>query len=52
MTSEDLTWTPTSVTIVIEGKEYVGYKAGMEWVIYALEILHLSRLHRESIKIL
>ena len=52
ITSKDLVWVPTSVTIIIEGKEYAGYKAGMEWVIYALEILHLSRLHRESIKIL
>ncbi len=52
MTSKDLIWNPTSVTIIIEGKEYVGYKAGMEWVIYALEILHLSKLHDESIKII
>lgn len=52
MTSEDLIWTPTSVTIIIEGKEYTGYKAGMEWFIYALEILHLSTLHKESIKII
>ena len=52
MTSKDLTWTPTSVTIVIEGKEYTGYKAGMDWFIYALEIFHLSSLHKESIKII
>jgi hypothetical protein len=52
MTSEDLIWIPTSVTIIIEGKEYTGYKAGMDWFIYALEILHLSRIHKESIKII
>jgi hypothetical protein len=52
MTSEDLIWTPTSVTIIIEGKEYTGYKASMEWFIYTLEILHLSRIHKESIKII
>jgi hypothetical protein len=50
--SKDLVWIPTSVTIIIEGKKYTGYKAGMEWFIYALEILHLSNLHKESIKIL
>jgi hypothetical protein len=52
ITSKDLVWIPTSVTIIIEGKKYTGYKAGMEWFIYALEILHLSTLHKESIKIL
>jgi hypothetical protein len=52
MTSKDLIWIPTSVTIIIEGKEYKGYKTGMDWFIYALEILHLSNLHKESIKII
>ena len=52
MTSEDLTWTPTSVTIVVEGKEYVDYKPGMEWIVYALEFFRLSKLHKESIKLI
>ena len=52
MTSEDLTWTPTSVTIVVDGKEYVDYKPGMEWIVYALEFFRLSKLHKESIKLI
>jgi hypothetical protein len=52
MTSEDLTWTPTSVTIVVEGKEYMDYKPGMEWIVYALEFFRLSKLHEESIKLI
>ena len=52
MTSEDLTWTPTSVTIVVEGKEYMDYKPGMEWIVYTLEFFRLSRLHKESIKLI
>ena len=52
MTSEDLTWMPTSVTIVVEGKEYVDYKPRMEWIVYALEFFRLSKLHKESIKLI
>lgn len=52
MTSKDLSYTPTSVTIVIEGKEYTGYKCGMEWIVYALEAFRLHRIHQESIKII
>jgi hypothetical protein len=52
MTSEDLTWTPTSVTIVVEGKEYMDYKPDMEWIVYTLEFFRLSRLHKESIKLI
>ena len=52
MTFEDLSYTPVSVTIVIEGKEYAGYKCGMEWIVYALEAFRLQRLHDQSIKII
>ena len=52
MTSQDLTYTPTSVTIVVDGKEYVDYKPGMEWIVYALEFFRLSKLHEESIKLI
>jgi hypothetical protein len=52
MTSQDLTYTPTSVTIVVEGKEYTDYKSGMVWIIYTLEFFRLWRLHKESIKLI
>jgi hypothetical protein len=47
MQHEDLIWIPTSVTIVIGEVEYKGYKPGLHWFIYALEICRLSRLGKQ-----
>ncbi len=52
MTFEDISYTPTSVTIIIEGKQYTGYKCGMEWIIYTLEAFRLHRMHQNSIKVI
>ena len=43
-------WYPTSITIIVNGKEYKGYQAPMSLAFYTLELLRLYNLNYEHNK--
>lgn len=45
-------WNPTSITIIIYGKEYKNYKAPMSLFSYTIEIIRLKQGLKQDIEIL